>query len=80
MVKDIRKNAKIVDSFLKQYFKKQKNSNLISPMKYGILSGGKKIRSNIIINSSKTSNLNSFESCNIKKLWDAKYKYCGSFK
>ena len=49
MVKDIRKNAKIVDSFLKQYFKKQKNSNLISPMKYGILSGGKKIRSNIII-------------------------------
>ena len=57
MVKDIRKNAKIVDSFLKQYFKKQKNSNLISPMKYGILSGGKKIRSNIIINSSKIFNL-----------------------
>ena len=53
MIKDIKKNAKVVDDFLKKYFKKQKYSSLISPMKYGTLFGGKKIRSTIIINTSK---------------------------
>tara|TARA_B100000029_G_scaffold505670_1_gene586742 strand:- start:399 stop:1271 length:873 start_codon:yes stop_codon:yes gene_type:complete len=57
MERDIKKNSKIVDKFLKDYFKKQKHSNLILPMKYGTLFGGKKIRSTIIINTSKIFNL-----------------------
>ena len=42
------KNANKVDKFLINYLKKQKKSLLIEPMKYGVLSGGKKIRSTII--------------------------------
>ena len=42
------KNAKKVDKFLINYLKKQDNSLLIKPMKYGVISGGKKIRSTII--------------------------------
>ncbi len=53
MSKDIKKNAKIVDIFLKKYFKNQKYSGLIPPMKYGTLTGGKKIRSTIILNVAK---------------------------
>ena len=48
----------MVDNFLKKYFKNQKYSNLILPMKYGTLFGGKKIRSTIILNTSKIFNLN----------------------
>ena len=57
MLKDIQKNSKLIDTFLKKYFKKQKYSNLIQPMKYGTLFGGKKIRSTIILNTSKIFNL-----------------------
>tara|TARA_Y100000590_G_scaffold105063_1_gene119542 strand:+ start:7619 stop:8491 length:873 start_codon:yes stop_codon:yes gene_type:complete len=57
MSREIKKNAKIVNQFLKKYFKNQKHSNLISPMKYGTLFGGKKIRSTIILNSAKIFNL-----------------------
>ena len=57
MLKDIKKNSKLIDKFLKKYFKKQKYSNLIQPMKYGTLFGGKKIRSTIILNTSKIFNL-----------------------
>ena len=53
MSKDIKKNAKIIDIFLKKYFKNQKYSGLIPPMKYGTLIGGKKIRSTIILNVAK---------------------------
>ena len=56
-VNEFRKNAKIVDNFLTKYLKKQINSGLIIPMKYGILNGGKKIRSTIIINTGKIFNL-----------------------
>ena len=56
-VNEFRKNAKIVDNFLTKYLKKQINSGLITPMKYGILNGGKKIRSTIIINTGKIFNL-----------------------
>ena len=58
MKKEIKKNAKIVDIFLKKYFKNQKYSNLIPVMKYGTLFGGKKIRSTIILNTAKIFNLN----------------------
>ena len=37
--KDIINNAKKVDFFLNKYLKKEKNSFLIKPMKYGTLSG-----------------------------------------
>ena len=42
------KNAKKVDTFLSNYIKKQKKSLLVAPMKYGVLSGGKKIRSTML--------------------------------
>tara|TARA_B100001248_G_scaffold173062_1_gene131198 strand:+ start:17043 stop:17918 length:876 start_codon:yes stop_codon:yes gene_type:complete len=47
------KNAKKVDTFLSNYIKKQKKSLLVAPMKYGVLSGGKKIRSTIIFDTGK---------------------------
>ena len=51
------KNAKKIDKFLINYLKKQKNSLLINPMKYGVISGGKKIRSTIIFDAGKIFNL-----------------------
>ena len=65
MKKDIKKNAKIIDEFLKKYFKNQKKSNLITAMKYGTLFGGKKIRSSIILNTAKIFNLNLSKVVNI---------------
>ena len=47
------KNAKKIDNFLINYLKKQKHSLLINPMKYGLISGGKKIRSTIIFDTGK---------------------------
>ena len=57
MLKNIKQNAKIVDTFIKKYFNTQNYSNLIPVMKYGTLFGGKKIRSTIIFNSSKIFNI-----------------------
>ena len=37
------KNAKKVDNFLINYLKDQDKSLLINPMKYGLISGGKKL-------------------------------------
>jgi len=65
MQKDIKRNGKIVDRFLKKYFKNQKHSNLIPAMKYGTLFGGKKIRSTIILNAAKIFNLNLSKVINI---------------
>ena len=54
MIKNkLNKNAKKVDKFLINYLKKQDSSLLISPMKYGVISGGKKIRSTIILDAGK---------------------------
>tara|TARA_S200000501_G_scaffold375432_1_gene427467 strand:+ start:1064 stop:1939 length:876 start_codon:yes stop_codon:yes gene_type:complete len=50
-------NARKVDKFLVNYLKKQNHSLLVNPMKYGVLSGGKKIRSTIILNAGKLYNL-----------------------
>ena len=44
----LKNNAKKIDNFLKNFLNKQKNSLLLTPMKYGVISGGKKIRSTII--------------------------------
>ena len=47
------KNANKIDKFLLNYFKTQRKSLLVNPMKYGIISGGKKIRSTIIFDTGK---------------------------
>ena len=49
MQKKLNKIAKDTNSFLKKFIKKQKRSELITPMQYGLFSGGKKIRSKILI-------------------------------
>tara|TARA_B100001093_G_scaffold282835_1_gene270260 strand:+ start:290 stop:1162 length:873 start_codon:yes stop_codon:yes gene_type:complete len=49
MQKKLIKIAKDTNFFLKNFIKKQKKSELIIPMKYGLFSGGKKIRSKILI-------------------------------
>ena len=36
------KNAKKIDKFLIRYLNRQDKSLLINPMKYGVISGGKK--------------------------------------
>ena len=59
------KNAKKIDAFLINYLKEQENSLLINPMKYGIISGGKKIRSTIIFDAGKIFNLNKKKLINI---------------
>ena len=50
-------NSKKIDFFLKKYINKQKYSSLIGPMKYGLLSGGKKIRSSVILDIGKLYNV-----------------------
>ena len=49
----LNKNAKKIDKFLINFLKKQKNSLLVAPMKYGVISGGKKIRTTIILDTGK---------------------------
>ena len=49
MQKKLNKVAKDTSFFLKKFIKKQKKSELIIPMKYGLFPGGKKIRSKILI-------------------------------
>ena len=41
--KKLNKNAKKIDQFLLQFLKKQHPSLLVKPMKYGVISGGKKL-------------------------------------
>ena len=46
--------ANSTNSYLKSFFSKQlHHSNLLSPMKYGIFSGGKRFRSAIVFNTGK---------------------------
>ncbi len=59
------KNAKKIDSFLLSYLKKQGKSLLSEPMKYGVIGGGKKIRSTIILDAGKIFNLNQKKLINI---------------
>ncbi len=49
MKKKLNKIAKDTNFFLKKFINNQKKSELIIPMKYGLFSGGKKIRSKILI-------------------------------
>ena len=59
------KNAKKIDKFLVKYLKKQDKSLLINPMKYGVISGGKKIRSTVILSAGKIFNLDQNKLINI---------------
>jgi farnesyl diphosphate synthase len=49
MQKELNKIAKDTNVFLKRFVKKQKRSELTIPMQYGLFSGGKKIRSKVLI-------------------------------
>ena len=53
----LKKNARKIDKFLIKFLANQKKSLLITPMKYGVISGGKKIRSTIIFDTGKMLNV-----------------------
>jgi len=56
--KKLGKIAKDTDSYLKNFFSKNKNYQyLIKPMRYSVFSGGKRFRSSIIINMGKVFNI-----------------------
>ena len=63
--KKLIKNAKKIDQFLISFLKKQKKSLLIQPMKYGVISGGKKIRSTIVLDTGKMFNISEKKLLNI---------------
>ncbi len=53
MKKKINKIARDTNKFLINYLNNQKRTDLIKPMKYGLLPGGKKIRAKLIVDISK---------------------------
>ena len=57
MKKKLDKIAKDTNTFLKGFIKKQKKSELIKPMQYGLFSGGKKIRSKVLIDVGSLFNI-----------------------
>ena len=58
MIRDLNRIANDTNKFLDSYIKKQSKTELIRSMKYGLLPGGKKIRSKILIDVGKIFNLN----------------------
>ena len=58
MQKKLNRIAKDTNSFLKSFIKKQKKTELIIPMRYGLFSGGKKIRSKVLVDIGTIFNLN----------------------
>ena len=63
--KKLSNNAQKIDKFLIKYLKNQKNSLLSQPMKYGVISGGKKIRSTVIFDVGKIFNISEKKLINI---------------
>jgi len=61
----LNENAKKTDIFLKKYLDQQAYSDLILPMKYGSLSGGKKIRTSVVMGAGKLFNIKSIKLLNI---------------
>ena len=53
MKKELNKIAKDINVFLSKFLSKQKKTDLLKPMKYGLLPGGKKIRSKLIVDVGK---------------------------
>ena len=64
MKKKLFRNAKKIDQFLIKFLKRQK-SLLVEPMKYCVISGGKKIRSTIIYDTGKMFNVEEKKLLNI---------------
>jgi len=58
MKKKLNKIAKDTNIFLKNFINKQKKTNLIDSMKYGLFPGGKKVRSKILIDIGFLFNVN----------------------
>ena len=58
MKNKLNKISKDTNIFLKKFIKKQKKTNLISSMKYGLFPGGKKIRSKILLDLGSLFNVN----------------------
>jgi len=58
MKEELNKIAKDINIFIKKYLKSQKKTDLIIPMTYGILPGGKKIRSKILVDVGKIFKIN----------------------
>ena len=58
MIKDLNRVAKDTNKFLNLYIKRQPKTELARSMRYGLLPGGKKIRSKILIDVGKIFNLN----------------------
>ena len=58
MIKDLNRIASDTNKFLNSYIKKQYKTELIRSMRYGLLPGGKKIRSKILIDVGKIFKLN----------------------
>ena len=57
MKKKLNKVAKDTNLYLKKFILMQKRSELLNPMKYGLLPGGKKIRSKLIVDVGKIFNI-----------------------
>ncbi len=57
MQKELNKIAEDTNLFLKKFIKRQKKTELIIPMQYGLFSGGKKIRSKILIDIGSLFNI-----------------------
>ena len=53
MKKKLNKIANDTNSFLRKFLSKQKKTDLVKPIKYGLFPGGKKIRSKLIIDVGK---------------------------
>ena len=53
MQNKLNKIAKDTNLFLKRFIKNQKQTPLLKPMNYGLFSGGKKIRSKILVDVGK---------------------------
>ena len=58
MKRKLHKISKDINSFLKTYLKLQKKNDLLKAMRYGLLPGGKKIRSKILVDVGKIFNIN----------------------
>ena len=58
MKKKLNKVAKDTNFFLKKFILKQKKTELLKPIRYGLLPGGKKIRSKLIIDIGKIFKIN----------------------
>ncbi len=57
MKKKLNKIAKDTNLFLSKFLSSQKKTDLINPMRYGLLPGGKKIRSKLIVDIGKIFNI-----------------------